>query len=293
MTRFIEERRSVGIELVCEALGVAVSTHYDRLSREPSEREQRDKLLALQIMEWRTGFRSVYGQRKTWKELMRRGVTDIGRDRVARVMREHGWEGVRRGQKHRTTVPGDEFGERAADLLDRDFTATGPNQKWVSDFTYVRTYSGFVYMAFILDVFSRTIVGWQIATHMRTELVQDALDMAHGLRLPPDGVIAHSDRGTQYTSVAYTERLRELQMQPSVGSRGDAYDNAMAESFVGTYKAELVQGRPFPSFENAEHRTAEWIGFYNLERLHEELGDIPPAEFEILHQVTQEALQLA
>jgi putative transposase len=272
---------------------VGVSTHYDRLQALPSEREQRDALLLVQINEAREGFRGVYGQRKTWKQLKRMGIVDVGRDRVARVMRENGLEGVRRGKKPRTTVPGDEPAERAKDLLDRDFTATAPNQKWVSDFTYVRTYSGFVYMAFILDVYSRVIVGWQIATHMRTSLVQDALDMAHGLRLPPDGVIAHSDRGTQYTSIAYTERLIELEMQPSIGSRGDAYDNAMAESFVATYKSELVQGRPFPSFELAEHRTAQWIGFYNHDRLHEELGDIPPTEYEILDIVNQEATLLA
>jgi transposase InsO family protein len=293
VTCFIEEHRHCGVELTCEVLGVGVSTHYERLKREPSAREQRDALLAVEIQEARAGFRRVYGARKTWKQLKRNGVDDVGRDRVARVMRSHGWEGVSRGKKPRTTVPGDEPAERPSDLLDRDFTATRPNEKWVADFTYVRTWQGFVYMAFILDVYSRYIVGWQIATHMRTDLVMDALEMAHGLRQPPKGVIAHNDRGSQYTSVTYTERLIELGLRPSIGSRGDAYDNAMAESFVGTYKAEFVAGRRFPSFELAEHETAQWIGFYNLDRLHEELDDVPPAEFEILHTVSQEAALLA
>jgi transposase InsO family protein len=146
--------------------------------------------------------------------------------------------------------------------------------------TYLRTWQGFCYLAFILDCFSRMIVGWQLATHLRTELVLDALEMANGLRQPDDGLIAHSDRGSQYTSLRYTDRLDELGIAPSVGSRGDAYDNAMAEAWVATFKSELVDGRRFPSFEHAEHGALAWIGFYNDERLHEELGDVPPAEYE-------------
>jgi len=293
VTRFIEARRHVGVELVCQTLGVGVSTHYDRLKHQPSEREQRDALLVLQIMDARSGFKWVYGARKTWKQLKRDGVHDVGRDRVARVMRKKGWKGVTRGKNPRTTIPGDAPGDRAEDLLDRNFTATRPNEKWVADFTYVRTWQGFVYMAFVLDIYSRKIVGWQIATHMRTDLVMDALNMAHGLRQPPDGVIAHNDRGTQYTSIAYTDRLHELGMQPSVGSRGDAYDNAMAETFVGTYKTELVAGQRFKSFEIAEHRTAEWLGFYNSERLHEMLCDIPPVEYEMIYELNQAMATLA
>ena len=169
---------------------------------------------------------------------------------------------------------------RARDLLQRDFSTTGPNQKWVCDLTYVRTWNGFCYLAFVLDCYSRVIVGWQLARHMRAELVVDALEMANGLRQPDEGLIAHSDRGSQYCSVSYTERLDEFGIAPSVGSKGDAYDNAMAESWVGTYKSELVDGRTFPSYEHAEHETLSWIGFYNNERLHESLGDIPPAEYE-------------
>ena len=148
------------------------------------------------------------------------------------------------------------------------------------DLTYVRTWQGFVYLAFILDAYSRAIVGWQLTTHLRTELVLDALEMANGLRRPPEGLIAHTDRGSQYTSIAYTGRLDELGAAPSVGSRGDAYDNAMAEAWVATFKTELVDGRRFGSYEYAEHETLHWIGFYNEQRLHEELGDLPPVEYE-------------
>jgi transposase InsO family protein len=263
-------------------LGVAVSTYYARRARRPSRRELRDRELIGEIQAARAGYRRVYGVRKTWKELRRRGVW-VGRDRVARLMRREGLEGVRRGKKKRTTIPDEAALERARDLVQRDFTATRPNEKWVADITYVRTWQGFCYLAFILDVFSRMIVGWQLQTHMRTELVMDALEMANGLRRPEEGLIAHNDRGSQYTSITYTGRLDELGIAPSVGSRGDALDNAMAEAWVATFKAELVDGRRFGSFEQAEHETLTWIGFYNEERLHEELGDIPPAEYERNH----------
>lgn len=283
MTRYIEERReSFGVEPICRALGVAVSTHYARRSRKPSHRALEDCALIAEIHAARSGYRRVYGVRKTWKELRRRGV-EVGRDRVARLMRAEGLEGVRRGKKRRTTIPDEQAAERARDLLQRDFTATGPNEKWVCDITYLRTWNGFCYLAFILDCFSRAIVGWQLQTHLRTELVLDALEMANGLRQPDAGLIAHSDRGSQYTSLAYTDRLDELGLAPSVGSRGDAYDNALAEAWVATFKSELVDGRRFSSFEQAEHEVLHWIGFYNEERLHEELGDLPPAEYEELN----------
>ena len=287
MTRFIEERRSVGIELVCETLGVGVRTHYDRLERMPSARAQRDAVLALEIAEARSGFRRVYGVKKTWHQLKRTGVNDVGRDRVGRVMRANGWCGVTHGKNPRTTIAGEMPAELARDLVDRDFTADAPNRKWVADFTYVRCWNGFAYFAFVKDVYSRYIVGWQLARHMRAELVTDALDMARGLRLPEPGLIAHNDRGSQYTSVAYTEKLVDYKMLASVGSRGDAYDNAMAESWVGLYKTELVAGRVFASYEQLEHETASWIAFFNHERLHEELGYRPPAEYEILTNVSQ------
>jgi putative transposase len=280
VTRYVEKRRGTfGVEPVCRVLGVAVSTHYARRSRKPSHRELRDRELIKEIQAAREGYRRVYGVRKTWKELRRRGV-DVGRDRVARLMRRQGLEGVRRGKKRRTTVPDEAALERARDLVQRDFTASRPNEKWVCDLSYLRTWQGFVYLAFILDCHSRMIVGWQLQTHMRTELVLDALEMANGLRQPDEGLIAHSDRGSQYTSITYTGRLDELGIAPSVSSRGDALDNAMAEAWVATFKAELVDRRVFRSFEHAEHETLHWISFYNNERLHEELGDVPPAEYE-------------
>jgi putative transposase len=286
VTRYVEERRDAfGVEPICAALGVPVSTYYARRSRKPSRRELHDRELIREIDAARAGYRRVYGVRKTWKQLKREGV-DVGRDHVARLMRQAGLEGVRRGKKKRTTIPDEAALERARDLVQRDFTATRPNQKWVADITYVRTWNGFVYLAFILDCYSRMIVGWQLATHLRTELVMDALEMANGLRQPAGGLIAHTDRGSQYTSLAYTDRLDELGAAPSVGSRGDAYDNAMAEAWVATFKTELVDGRRFPSYEHAEHETLHWISFYNGERLHEELDDLPPAQYEQLNYKT-------
>jgi putative transposase len=224
VTRYVEERRGAfGVEPICAAIGVPVSTHYARRSRKPSRRELADLELLVEIEAARLGRRRVYGARKTWKELRRREI-EVGRDQVARVMREHGLEGKLRGSRKRTTIPGEAAAERARDLLQRDFTATRRNEKWVADLTYIRTWNGFVYLAFILDCYSRRIVGWQLATHMRAELVLDALEMANGLRRPDPGLIAHSDRGSQYTSLTYTDRLDELEIAPSVGSRGDAYD---------------------------------------------------------------------
>lgn len=293
MSGYIETRRDAfGVEPVCAALGVPVSTYYARRSRKPSRRAREDEKLLVQIHAARVGYRRVYGVRKTWKELKRREI-EIGRDRVARLMRQEGLEGVRRGKKTRTTIPDEAALERARDLIQRDFNATRPNEKWVADITYLRSWNGFVYLAFILDCFSRKIVGWQLQRHLRAELVLDALEMANGLRRPLPGLIAHSDRGSQYTSLAYTDRLDELRLAPSVGSRGDAYDNAMAEAWVATFKSELVDGRRFPSFEHAEYETLNWIGFYNDERLHEELGDVPPAEYEELNIKTDNTQYLA
>jgi len=283
VTRFVEKRREVfGVEPICRVLGVPMSTHYARRSRKPSRRELRDLELLGEIEAARTGYRRVYGARKTWLELRRRG-RDAGRDQVARVMRERGIEGKLRGRKKRTTIPDEASVERARDLLQRDFATSAPNEKWVADITYLRSWNGFLYLAFIPDCYSRMIVCWQLATHMRTELVLDALEIATGLRRPDAGLIAHSDRGSQNTSITYTDRLDELKIDPSVGSKGDAHDNAMAEAWVATFKSELVDGRRFPSFEHAEHEVLHWIGFYNHERLHEALSDVPPAEYEQLN----------
>jgi putative transposase len=293
VTAYVEQRREVfGVEPVCRAVGVPVSTYYARRSRKPSARTLADRELIAQIHAAREGYRSVYGVRKTWKELKRRDV-QVGRDQVARLMRQEGLEGVRRGKKRRTTIADEAALERARDLLQRDFAASRPNEKWVADITYIRTWNGFVYLAFVLDCYSRMIVGWQLATHLRTDLVLDALEMANGLRRPAPGLIAHTDRGSQYTSIRYTDRLDEIGAAPSVGSKGDAYDNAMAEAWVATYKSELVDGRRFPSLEHVEHETLHWIGFYNTERLHEELGDLPPAEYEELNIKTTNSRTLA
>lgn len=293
MSRYVEARRDVfGVEPICRAVGVPVSTYYARRSRKPSHRAIEDEKLVEQIHAAREGYRSVYGIRKTWKELRRRDV-EVGRDHVARLMRQEGLEGVRRGKKKRTTIVDEAALERACDLLQRDFVASRPNEKWVADITYIRTWNGFVYLAFILDCYSRVIVGWQLATHLRTDLVLDALEMGNGLRRPAAGLIAHTDRGSQYTSIRYTDRLDEIGAAPSVGSRGDAYDNAMAEAWVATYKSELVDGRRFASYEHVEHETLHWIGFYNTERLHEELGDLPPAEYEELNITTDNSRTLA
>ena len=215
MTRYIEERRDTfGVEPICRVLEVPVSTFYARRSRVPSARELADRELVEEIHAARAGYRRAYGARKTWKELKRRDV-EVGRDHVARLMRREG--PGRLPARHQATHhdPGRDRDRARPDLLKRDFTATRPNEKWVADFTYVRTWNGFVYLAFILDCYSRKIVGWQIATHMRHELVLDALEMANGLRRPDGDLIAHSDRGSQYTSVAYTERLDDLGIDPS------------------------------------------------------------------------------
>jgi putative transposase len=275
---------SFGVEPVCTELAVPVSTYYARKRREkdPSARTLRDDELVGEIHLARAGHRRVYGACRTWHELRRRGV-DVGRDRVARLMCQEGLHGVLRGRRKQTTIRDESVTARARDLVDRNFTATGPNELWVADFTYLRTLSGFIYLSFILDVFSRMIVGWQLASHMRSSLVVDALEMAAAIRRPPGGLINHTDAGSQYTSVTYTNRLVELSMQPSIGSVGDAYDNAMAEAFVGTVKSELIQGRVMPSFEHTQLEVLPWISFYNRERLHEALGYISPVEFEANH----------
>jgi len=222
VSRYLEARREVfGVEPICRTVGVPVSTYYARRSRKPSRRALSDQLLVEQIYAAREGYRRVYGVRKTWREMQRRGVA-VGRDHVARLMRQECLEGVRRGKKRRTTIVDEAALERARDLVQRDFTATCPNEKWVADITYIRTWNGFVYLAFVLDCYSRMLVGWQLATHLRTDLVLDALEMANGLRRPAPGLIAHTDRGSQYTSLRYTDRLDDLGAAPSVGSRGDA-----------------------------------------------------------------------
>jgi putative transposase len=227
VTRYIERwRDAFGVEPICRVLEVPVSTYYMRTSREPSRRELRDRELIAEIHAAREGYRRVYGVRKTWKDLKRRGV-EVGRDWVARLMRQQGLEGVRRGQKKRTTTPDEAATERARDRVQREFSAERPNRLWVADLTYVRSWRGFVYLAFILDVRSRMIVGWQLATHLRTELVLGALEMANGPRRPAAGLIADTVSGSQYTSLAFGRTLRNSGLLASMGSRGDAFDKAL------------------------------------------------------------------
>ncbi len=237
MTAFIDRyREEFGVEPICRELQVAPSTYYAAKSRLPCARARSDAELKPTILEcWEANYR-VYGARKIWKQLRREGV-EVGRDRVARLMRELGICGVVRGKVRRTTVA-DPAAQRAPDLVNREFRATRPNQLFVSDFTYVATWVGTVYVAFIIDVFSRFIVGWQAATTMRTELVLDALEMAIWRRdgLLNDGLVHHSDAGSQYTSIRYTDRLANIGAAPSIGSIGDSYDNALAESTIGLYK---------------------------------------------------------
>ena len=266
---------------MCREIGFASSSYYHRKGRErnPSARARADVVLTAQIITARTGRRQSCGQKRTWLELVDLGI-DVGRDRVGRLMRANGMVGVRRGRRHVTTIPDGSSTNRPADLVERDFTAPGPDRLWVADFTYLRTTGGFIYLAFILDVYSRMIVGWQLASHRRVTLVTDALGMAISLRGPEPGLTCHTDAGSQYTSIAYTDRVAEAGMVPSIGSVGDALDNAMAESWVATIKAELVQGRIFTSLEQAEHEVLGWIGFYNHERLHEALGYLSPVRYE-------------
>lgn len=273
-------RARFGVGPVCREIAFPQSTYWHRKlrEREPSTRVREDVVITAQISLVRTGRRWCYGQKRTWCELLDAGV-DVGRDRVARLMRAGGLVGVHRGRRHITTTP-DHSADRPVDLVDRDFTAAAPNHLWVADFTYLRTTGGFIYLAFVLDVYSRMIVGWQIASHRRASLVTDALEMAVALRQPPPGLVAHTDAGSQYLSVAYTDKVAEHGMQPSVGTVGDALDNAMAESWVATFKTECIQGRILPGFEHAEHETLEWIGFYNTTRLHQALGYRSPVAYE-------------
>jgi putative transposase len=281
MTRYINAHRDrFGVEPICRTLQVAPSSYYAAGSRQPSARARSDAELGPMILKvWTDNYR-VYGARKLWRQLQREGVA-VGRDRVARLMRTLDIAGVVRGKTRRTTIA-DPIADRAPDLVQRRFVATRPNQLWVSDFTYVATWSGTVYVAVVIDVFSRLIVGWRAATSMRTELVLDALEMAIWRRASVlDGLICHSDAGSQYTSIRYTERLAEIGAAPSVGSVGDSYDNSLAESTIGLYKTELIRRHgPWRTLEEVELATLSYIDWFNHRRLHGQIGNLPPAELE-------------
>lgn len=288
---FIDANRDeFGVEPICTVLQVAPSTYYAVRHRAPSARDLRDVVMTGVLVElWEANYR-VYGARKLWKAAQRAGH-DIGRDQVSRLMRQAGIEGVRRTKRVRTTRP-DPADARHPDLVGRDFTATGPNQLWVTDLTYVPTWAGVAYVCFIIDAFSRLIVGWRVAGHMRTAMVLDAIEMARwsrGTHLA--GLRCHSDAGSQFTSIRYGERFAEIGAVPSIGSVGDSYDNALAETVNGYYKAELIRGPghsgPWKSVEDVELATLGWVHWHNNSRLHGYLGDLPPAEFTATFYATQ------
>ena len=280
---FIDENRDeFGVEPMCDVLQVAPSTYYAARKRVPSARQLRDQVMIPILVALWTVNRKVYGAHKLWKAARRAGYV-IGRDQVARLMKTAGIEGVTRRRKVRTTRS-DPAADRHPDLVDRQFTADAPNRLWTVDLTYVATWAGVAYVCFITDAFSRRIVGWRAAAHMRAEMVLDALEMARWSRGNHlEGLVAHSDAGSQFTSVRWGERLVELGAQPSIGSVGDSFDNALAETVNGLYKTELIYGPdqgPWRSIEDVELATLSWVHWYNTERLHGYLGDIPPAEHE-------------
>lgn len=291
MSAFIEERRSdFGVEPICRALGVSASAYYERRGGRRSTRRTEDERLLAEIRKVHAGNYEAYGSRRVWKELRRRGET-VARCTVERLMAKNGIQGAkRRGKPWRTTTP-DPEGARRPDLVDRDFSADRPNALWVADFTHLRTWEGVVFFSFVIDVFSRKVVGWQLATNMRTDLVLDALRMALGLRSPGADValVHHSDRGSQYTSAEFTQALDDNDVLGSLGSTGDAYDNALAESFVDSFKTELIADRVWRSVEQAELAIVEWVSWFNHDRLHSSIGDVPPVEFEQLYRERVEA----
>jgi len=282
VSRYIDEHRGrFGVEPICRVLGVSASAYYQRATGERSDRRVEDERLLGRIREVHEANYYAYGYRRTWKALLRAGE-QVGRDRVKRLMRTHGIQGAkRRGKPWRTTRP-DPDTRRRPDLVQRDFTASRPDELWVADLSYLRCWEGLVFFAFVIDAFSRRVVGWQLATHMRTTLVLDALGMALGTRAPGADValVHHSDRGSQYTSIDYTQTLSDHGVLASVGSVGDAYDNALAESFVDSFKTELISDRVWRSRAQLELAVVEYLGWFNHTRLHERLGDLPPAEFE-------------
>ncbi len=287
MTKFIDDHRSdYGVEPICKTLPIAPSTYYARLAarNDPSKlsaRAKRDVILKPEIERVFKDNRKVYGVRKVWHQMRREGY-DVARCTVARLMRELGIRGIIRGKSQQTT-----FSNKAdvcpRDLVNRQFKASAPNVLWVSDFTYVSTWAGFVYVAFIIDVYARRIVGWRVSRTPHTTFVLDALEQALHERQPihKSGLVHHSDRGSQYVSIKYTERLAEAGIEPSVGSVGDSYDNALAETINGLYKAELIHRQaPWKSFEAVEFETLKWVDWFNHKRILGPIGNIPPAEAE-------------
>jgi putative transposase len=294
MVSFIDEQRECyGVEPICKVLPIAPSTYYEQRARQrdPTRlpaRVRRDLKLSPEIERVWNENRRVYGAEKVWKQLGREGIP-VARCTVERLMRKLGIRGVVRGRKVRTTIP-DEITDHPADLVERDFTADCPNQLWVADLTYVATWAGFAYVAFVVDVFSRMIVGWRVSRSLRSDLALDALEQALYARPDTDDLIHHSDRGSQYLSIRYTERLAEAGIEPSVGSVGDSYDNALAETIIGLYKTEVIrQLGPWRSVDHVEIETLVWVDWFNNRRLLGPIGNISPAEFEEVYYREQES----
>jgi transposase InsO family protein len=289
VSAFIDSQKAAGfaVGLICRTLGVSRSAHYQRKSGQRSARAVANEQLVRVIGQLHEENFEAYGYRKLHLALRRQGV-EVGRDRVKRLMRQHGIRGAkRRGKRWKTTTPDPHAGRRP-DLVERDFSASRPDELYVADLTYLRCWEGLVFLAFVIDVFSRRVVGWQLAGHMRASLVCDALRMAVSTRARGADValVHHSDRGSQYTSFEFTQVLDDHHVLQSVGSVGDAYDNALAESFVDTIKTELIRDRVWRTRDQLELAIVEYLGWFNASRLHESLGDLPPAEFEALHAVT-------
>ena len=287
MVSYIDAHRDrFGVEPICAVLPIAPSTYHRHRARQVdparrSARAHRDDALRREIQRVFDEHHQVYGPRKVWKQLRREGIR-VARCTVGRLMRAMGLAGAVRGRAWITTTHAADGG-RPADLVDRQFVATRPNQLWVSDFTYVATWNGFVYVAFVIDVFARRIVGWRVSASMRTDFVLDALEQAIYARRGDalTGLVHHSDRGTQYLSMRYTDRLADAGIAPSVGSQGDAYDNALAESVIGLFKTEVIRRKgPWRSLEAVEFATLAWVDWFNMRRLLGPIGDVPPAEFE-------------
>jgi transposase InsO family protein len=294
MVAFIDEHREAyGVEPICSQLPIAPSVYYEHKARERDPARQpprwlRDAELREEIERvWKENF-GVYGARKVWRQLVRDGI-DVARCTVERLMGAMGLRGVVRGRKRKTTIP-DDLAERPRDLVKRRFAADRPNQLWVADLTYVATWRGFVYVAFVIDVFSRKIVGWRVSSSLRSDLALDALEQAIHDRPNLDRLVHHSDRGVQYLSIRYTERLSEAGINASVGSIGDSYDNALAETINGLYKAEVIRPNgPWRGIEEVEFATLEWVDWFNNRRLLAPIGNIPPVEFEAMYAQTQES----
>jgi transposase InsO family protein len=286
MVQFIDQHRSeYGVEPICAQLPIAPSTYYECKARQADparlpERVRRDAELGREIRRVHEANFRVYGARKVWRQLGRENVV-AARCTVERLMKSLGLRGVVRGRRCRTTIA-DDAAERPLDRVNRQFKASRPNELWVADFTYVATWSGFVYVAFVIDVFARRIIGWRVARAMRTDLVLDALEQALWSRVDVRGVVHHSDRGGQYLSIRYSERLTEAGVESSVGSVGDSYDNELAETIIGLFKTEVIHHRgPWRSVDAVEYATLEWVDWFNNRRLLESIGNIPPAELEM------------